>query len=150
MLGTIFMHVQGGFRGAAQREGFFSFTLAVFIFSSNMGIPLLLSERQIFERETSRGAYRKVSYALAHSLVFLPLYFFLSLLFASISYFLVGLVPSITAFLVFVLVLFLAIAAANSMVSAVAAFAPDFLVGNVVAAAIYSYFLLFSGYFLPR
>lgn len=149
-LGTLFLHAGISAKGVAQRQGYFAFTLALFIFTSTEALPVFLNERQIFIRETSRGAYRVSAYVMAQALVILPFMFCLAVLFASISYFMVGLVKEAGAFFFFILILFLTLAVANAFVAFVASFVPDMTAGNALSSAIFAYFFLFSGFFIPR
>eukprot|EP00897_Mesotaenium_endlicherianum_P006361 jgi/Mesen1/5753/ME000292S04850 len=107
-------------------------------------------ERQIFVRETSRGAYRTLSYVLANALASLPIFALLSVVFASAAYWLAGLVASAPAFGVFVLACFLTLLVTNAFVLMWSGIAPNYYVANGIVGAAMSYFFLFSGFFLSR
>ena len=73
-LGTLFMNVGYDQTGLQDRIGFFAFSLTFFLSSTTEGLPIFLEEHNILMRETSRGAYRVSSYAIANAIVFLPFY----------------------------------------------------------------------------
>eukprot|EP00850_Spirogloea_muscicola_P005525 SM000025S08420 [mRNA] locus=s25:636056:639886:- [translate_table: standard] len=149
-MGSLFFDAKYSPKGVQQRESFFAFTLALLLFTSTEALPIFLQERQIFIRETSRGAYRTSSYVIANAVVFLPFLFMLALIFSCVSYFMVGLAYNAAAFFIFVLVLFLVLAVANSFVIFFGALVPNFITGNTIITALTAYFFLFSGFFIPR
>eukprot|EP00897_Mesotaenium_endlicherianum_P001005 jgi/Mesen1/10905/ME000095S10239 len=150
-MGSLFFNVGLDYKGLEERQSFFAFTLALFVFTATEGLPVFLDERQVFIRETSRGAYRASSYVVANALVFLPFLLLLALLFSGITYYLVGLVDAQpAAFFVFVATMFLCLAVANSFVVFCSSVVPNFITGNTVITATNAYFFLFSGFFIPR
>lgn len=149
-LGTLFLRAGISAKGVDQRQGFFGFLLALFIFTSTEALPVFLNERQIFIRETSRGAYRVSAYVLSQALVILPFLFVLAMIFSCVSYFMVGLAKDAGAFFSFVFILFLTLAVANAFVAFMASFVPDMTAGNALSSALFAYFFLFSGFFIPR
>eukprot|EP00850_Spirogloea_muscicola_P016052 SM000127S26668 [mRNA] locus=s127:358900:364131:- [translate_table: standard] len=116
-LGTLFFNVTNNPRGIQERLGFFAFSLAFLLTSSIEALPIFLGERNILIRETSRGAYRVSSYLFASVLVFLPFLLILAILFAVPSYFLVGLSTQWEAIVFFVLIIWLVLVTANSIVA---------------------------------
>jgi ATP-binding cassette subfamily G (WHITE) protein 2 len=56
------------------RLSYFVFTCAFYYYTSLEALPIFLAEREIFQREFSRGAYRAASYTLAQTLTFFPPY----------------------------------------------------------------------------
>ncbi len=149
-MATLFLHSHHTRKGVQQRLGYIGFTLALFIFTSTEALPIFLSERQIFIRETSRGAYRASTYTIAQAAVILPFLFVLATIYSLISYFAIGLVTNVGAFFFFVLILFLTLAVSNALVSFVGSIVPDYSAGQSLASAICSYFFLFSGFFITR
>lgn len=139
-LGTLFLRAGISAKGVDQRQGFFGFLLALFIFTSTEALPVFLNERQIFIRETSRGAYRVSAYVLSQALVILPFLFVLAMIFSCVSYFMVGLAKDAGAFFSFVFILFLTLAVANAFVAFMASFVPDMTAGNALSSALFAYF----------
>ena len=149
-MGTLFFRVRGTLKGVEQRESFFTFSLALILFSSTEALPIFLDERQIYLRETSRGAYRTSSYVLASAIIFLPFLFLLAVVYTCVSYFMVGLVLQPAAFFTFVCAMFLMLAVSNSFVILFGALVPNFISGNTIITSFNAYFFLFSGFFVPK
>ncbi|KAL3685750.1 hypothetical protein R1sor_003772 [Riccia sorocarpa] len=149
-LGTLFLRVKKDQDGVRQRTSFISFTLALLVFTSVEAMGTFLQERQIFIRETSRGAYRASTYVISGALVMLPFLMILAIIYSSVAYFMVGLVPEAGPFFFFTLIVFLVLVMANSLVSLVSGMVPNFTVGNSLCSAIIAYFFLFSGFFIDR
>jgi len=143
-LGSIFYDL--GEDKVAERVGLFAFLLS----STTEALPIFLQEREILAKETSSGAYRVSSYAVANALVFLPFQLALAVVFAAPVYWLAGLRRTAAAFGYFLLVVWLILYTANSVVVCFAAAAPDFVVGNAAIQGVMGSFFLFSGYFIAR
>uniref|UniRef100_A0A0D9WBN1 ABC transporter domain-containing protein n=1 Tax=Leersia perrieri TaxID=77586 RepID=A0A0D9WBN1_9ORYZ len=147
-LGSIFYDL--GEEKVAERVGLFAFLLTFLLSSTTEALPILLQERDILAKETSSGAYRVSSYALANALVFLPFQLALALVFAAPLYWMAGLRRTAPAFAYFLLLVWLILYTANSVVLCFAAAAPDFVVGNAAIQGVMGSFFLFSGYFIAR
>jgi ABC-type multidrug transport system ATPase subunit len=147
-LGSIFYDL--GEDKVAERVGLFAFLLTFLLSSTTEALPIFLQERDILAKETSSGAYRVSSYALANAVVFLPFQLALAVVFAAPVYWLAGLRRTAAAFSYFLLVIWLILYTANSVVVCFAAAAPDFVVGNAAIQGVMGSFFLFSGYFIAR
>ncbi|CAD6267596.1 unnamed protein product [Miscanthus lutarioriparius] len=147
-LGSIFYDL--GEDKVAERVGLFAFLLTFLLSSTTEALPIFLQERDILAKETSSGAYRVSSYAVANAVVFLPFKLALAVVFAAPVYWLAGLRRTAAAFGYFLLVIWLILYTANSVVVCFAAAAPDFVVGNVAIQGVMGSFFLFSGYFIAR
>jgi energy-coupling factor transporter ATP-binding protein EcfA2 len=110
-LGSIFYGL--GEDKVPERVGLFAFLLAFLLSSTTEALPIFLQERDILARETSSGAYRVSSYAVANALVFLPFQLALALVFAARVYWLAGLRRTAPAFAYFVFVIWLVLYTAN-------------------------------------
>lgn len=150
VLGSVFYNVDETVTGAMEIVGLFAFILTYLLSSTTEALPVFLQERQLIMKETSAGSYRLSSYVLANSLVFLPFLLILALFFTLPIYFLVGLTRNLPSFLFFLLVIWLLLYTANSLVVCVSAVAPDFIVGNSIINAVMGGFFLFSGYFIKK
>ncbi|KZV19057.1 ABC transporter G family member 5 [Dorcoceras hygrometricum] len=149
-LGSIFYNVKDDLFGAEERIGLFAFILTFLLSSTTEALPIFLQEKEILTKETSSGSYRVSSYAIANGLVYLPFLLILSILFAIPVYWLVGLNHSFMAFLHFLLLIWLILYTANSVVVCFSALVPDFIIGNSVIQAVMGSFFLFSGYFVSK
>ncbi|VAH39320.1 unnamed protein product [Triticum turgidum subsp. durum] len=134
----------------AERVGLFAFLLTFLLSSTTEALPVFLQEREILAKETSSGAYRVSAYAVANALVFLPFQLVLAAVFAAPAYWLTGLRRTAPAFFYFLLLIWLVLYTANSVVACFAAAAPDFVVGNAAVQGVMGSFFLFSGYFIRR
>lgn len=86
---------------------------------------------------------------MALLLVQLPLLALLAILYTGISYYLVGLTPGADNFFFFVFLMFATLFAAQSFVLFISAVVPNNGAGQGLGAAVFSYFFLFAGYFIP-
>ncbi|XP_050875656.1 ABC transporter G family member 5 [Lathyrus oleraceus] len=150
VLGSIFGNLKDGLVGAEQRVGLFAFILTFLLSSTIDALPIFLQEREILMKETSSGSYRVSSYALANGIVYLPFLLILAILFAVPLYWIVGLNQNFTAFLHFLLLIWLILYTANSVVVCFSALVPNFIVGNSVIAGVIGSSFLFSGYFISN
>jgi ABC-type multidrug transport system ATPase subunit len=150
ILGSIYGNLKDGIVGAEQRVGLFAFILTYLLTSTIEALPIFLQEREILMKEISSGSYRVSSYAIANGLVYLPFLLILAILFAVPLYWLIGLNQNFTAFLHFLLLIWLILYTANSVVVCFSALVPNFIVGNSVIAGVIGSSFLFSGYFISN
>lgn len=150
ILGTLFLHAKKDRKGVTQRQGFISFTLAFIVFTAIDALPVFLKERQVFIRETSRGAYRTSSYVLAKPVVSLPFLLLLAFIYTGSSYFLVGMVKEVDVIFMYILMLFLTFCVADAFVAFVASLVPDMAAGQPTVSSICAFFYLFSGLYILR
>lgn len=150
VLGSIFYDLKDDLVGAEERVGLFAFILTFLLTSTIEALPIFLQEREILMKETSCGSYRVSSYAIANGLVYLPFLLILAVLFTLPLYWLVGLNPSFMAFAHFLLLIWLILYTANSVVVCFSALVPNFIVGNSVICGVMGSFFLFSGYFVSK
>ncbi|KAL8152088.1 hypothetical protein V2J09_021896 [Rumex salicifolius] len=150
VLGSIFYNLSDNLEGAMERVGLFAFILTFLLSCTTEALPIFLQEREILMKETSSGSYRVSSYVIANSIVYLPFLLILAVLFACPVYWLVGLKRTFMAFSHFVLLIWLILYTANSVVVCFSALVPNFIVGNSVISGVMGSFFLFSGYFISR
>lgn len=150
VLGSIFFNLKNDRIGASERVGLFAFVLTFLLSCTTEALPIFLQEREILMKETSSGTYHISSYVIANALVFLPFLLILSVLFSVPLYWIVGLHPSLDSFLFFILLIWLILYTANSVVVCITALVPNFVVGNSMIAGVMGSFFLFSGYFISK
>lgn len=150
ILGSIFHDLKYNLIGAEERVGLFAFILTFLLSSTTEALPIFLQEREILMKETSCGSYRVSSYAVANAIVYLPFLLILAVLFSIPLYWLVGLHRSFMAFMQFLLLIWLILYTANSVVVCFSALVPNFIVGNSVISGVMGSFFLFSGYFISK
>ncbi|XP_008803363.2 ABC transporter G family member 23 [Phoenix dactylifera] len=149
-LGSVYFHVKRDKDGVTERLGLFAFSLSFLLSSTVEALPIFLQERRVLMRETSRRMYRLSSYMLANTVIFVPFLLVVALLFVIPVYWLVGLNPSFGAFMFFVLVVWMIVLMASSLVLFLSAISPDFILGNSLICITLGIFFLFSGYFIPK
>ncbi|TYH75719.1 hypothetical protein ES332_D04G039400v1 [Gossypium tomentosum] len=150
VLGSIFHNAKDDLSGAEEKVGLFAFILTFLLSCTTEALPIFLQEREILMKETSSGSYRVSSYAIANGLVYLPFLLILAVLFSTPLYWLVGLNPNFMAFMHFLLLIWLILYTANSVVVCFSALVPNFIVGNSVISGVMGSFFLFSGYFISK
>ncbi|KAK8716347.1 hypothetical protein V6N13_043660 [Hibiscus sabdariffa] len=150
VLGSIFRNAKDDLAGAEEKVGLFAFILTFLLSCTTEALPIFLQEREILMKETSCGSYRVSSYAIANGLVYLPFLLILAILFSTPLYWLVGLNPNFVAFIHFLLLIWLILYTANSVVVCFSALVPNFIVGNSVISGVMGSFFLFSGYFISK
>ncbi|XP_006345760.1 ABC transporter G family member 5 [Solanum tuberosum] len=150
VLGSIFYNLEDDLVGAQARVGLFAFILTYLLSSTTEALPIFLQEREILMKETSCGSYRVSSYVIANSLVYLPFLLILALLFSTPLYWMVGLNKQFMAFMHFLLLIWLILYTANSIVVCCSALVPNFIIGNSLVCAMMGSCALFSGYFVSK
>ncbi|KAK9292245.1 hypothetical protein L1049_020209 [Liquidambar formosana] len=145
VLGSIFYNLKDDLVGAEERVGLFAFILTFLLSCTTEALPIFLQEREILMKETSCGSYRVSSYAIANGLVYLPFLLILAVLFTLPLYWLVGLNRNFMAFMHFLLLIWLILYTANSVVVCFSALVPNFIVGNSVISGRDGFVLLVLG-----
>lgn len=150
ILATVFWQLDNTPKGAQERIAFFAFAMSTMYYTTADALPVFVSDRFIFIRETAYNTYRRSSYVLSHAITSLPALFFLSLTFALITFFAVGLDGEFHGFIFYLLIIFSAFWSGNSFVTFLSGFIPHVMIGYVVVVAALAYYLLFSGFFITR
>jgi ABC-type multidrug transport system permease subunit len=149
-VGTLFMNADETPKGIRYRMSYLVFTCAFFFYTSLDALPIFLAEREIFQREYSRGAYRGLSYVLASQLVALPFLLFIAFLFCAITWWLVGLENDAGRWFFQVLVLFTVLVTGGAFASMISTIVTHPITGQTVGSGIFSVMFLFSGFFIVR
>eukprot|EP00736_Rhodelphis_marinus_P003815 Rmarinus@m.15278 len=147
---TVFYQVDNDYEGIVERMAFFVYTIMALSYTMIDALPIFLHERDIFVRETSRGAYRPASYVIAYSLVFIPFILLQSVVFVLSCWWMVGLEGGVGEFFFYILLMWATFLQANALVMFLSGVTPDFLVGNTIYGALIPLMFLFSGFFLPK
>lgn len=150
LMGSLFYNLAETDEGVAERVGYLVFTVAFFFYTSLEALPVFLNEREIFQREYGRGAYRAISYVTAVSLVYVPFLLILGLLFIIPSYWLVMLPNRAETFFFYVLILLCTNIAAQSFAVLISVLLPDPMAGQSAGSGLFSVMFLMSGYFITK
>jgi ATP-binding cassette subfamily G (WHITE) protein 2 len=132
------------------RAAFFTFTLATFYWTSLEALPIFFSEREIFMREYSRGAYRASSYTIATWIIGFPVLIILASMYAVMTWWLVGLPPIAERFFFFAFQCFIALLAGQTLATMLSTVMPNPMTAQTVGSTIFAIMLTFSGYFIHR
>lgn len=134
MMGTVWLRLP------AVQSSIQPFINAIFFGSAFMSfmavayVPAFLEDRASFVRERANGLYGAIAFTLANFVTGLPYLFLISIVFSTIAYWLTGFQPAADRFFTWVLLLFLDLLAAESMVFALASLLPNFVVALAVIA----------------
>ncbi|OWZ19885.1 ABCG transporter [Phytophthora megakarya] len=115
------------------------------VFLSIAVLPFFIEQRAVFLRERTNSGLNVFSYVAANFLGALPGIFLIALS----STLLVGYLAALNSYGVFLLVVFLSLVVAETLMHLISAIAPQFIVGMALGAAIYGWFILVMGLFVP-
>ncbi|XP_051121646.1 ABC transporter G family member 6-like [Andrographis paniculata] len=145
ILATVFHKLDKSPKGIRERLGFFAFAMSATFYTCADALPIFLQERYIFMRETAYNAYRRSSYVLAISFVFLPLLIILAAVFAVVTFWSLGLGGS---FFFYFLIILASYWAGNSFVTFLSGVVPEVILGYIIVVTLLGCSLLFSGFFI--
>lgn len=128
-MGTLFLFTNQNAQGIQFRAAYFAFTLAFYYWTSLEALPIFLAEREIFQREYSRGAYRAAAYTVSSSIVYFPFLFTLGLVYTAISWWLVGLPNQASIFFFQVLIVWLVTIAGHTFSTMISVLVPNPMAG---------------------
>ncbi|KAL4171264.1 hypothetical protein KRP22_009360 [Phytophthora ramorum] len=115
------------------------------VFLSIAVLPFFIEQRAVFLRERTNSNLNVLSYVVANLLGGLPGIFLIALS----STLLVGYLAGLKSYGVFLLVVFLALVVAENLMHLISAIVPQFVVGMALGAAIFGWFILVMGLFVP-
>ncbi|KAE9196447.1 hypothetical protein PF002_g23046 [Phytophthora fragariae] len=115
------------------------------VFLSIAVLPFFIEQRAVFLRERTNSGLNVGSYVLANFLGAIPGIFLIALS----STLLVGCLAGLNSYGVFLLVVFLSLVAAENLMHLISAVVPEFIIGMALGAAIFGWFILVMGLFVP-
>ncbi|KAG7378530.1 hypothetical protein PHYPSEUDO_009943 [Phytophthora pseudosyringae] len=116
------------------------------VFMSIAVLPFFIEQRAVFLRERANSNLNVFSYVLANFLGALPGIFLIALS----STLLVGYLAGLHSYGIFLLIVFLSLVVAESLMHLVAACVSHFIIGMAIGAAVFGWFILCMGLFVPR
>ncbi|EEY56365.1 ATP-binding Cassette (ABC) Superfamily [Phytophthora infestans T30-4] len=116
------------------------------VFMSIAVLPFFIEQRAVFLRERANSNLNVFSYVIANFLGALPGIFLIALS----STLLVGYLAGLNSYGVFLLIVFLSLVVAESLMHLVAACVSHFIIGMAIGAALFGWFILCMGLFVPR
>jgi ABC-type multidrug transport system permease subunit len=150
LIGSLFYRRPETDTGVTERVAYLVFAIAFFCYTSLESLPIFLAEREIFQREYSRGSYRAISYVTAVSTVYLPFLLVLGFMFAIPSYWLVMLPNDAETFFFYIFALLCTNIAAQSFAVLVSVLVPDPMAGQSAGSGLFSVMFLLSGFFITK
>jgi len=148
LMGTTWLDLGTGQDEVQDRFSVHFFAGAFLCFMSVAGIPAIIEDKQVFDREKSNGSYSVLAYVLSNTFVSLPFIFLIALCFTSIAYPLIGLHSGADHFFKFLWVLFLALYTIESIVVTLSAAIPIFVVSLALSSFLNGFFFVVQGYFV--
>lgn len=150
LVGSLFYRRPETDVGVTERVAYLVFSIAFFCYTSLESLPIFLAEREIFQREYSRGAYRAFSYVTAVTLVYIPFLLILGLFFAIASWWLVMLPNEAETFFFDIFILLCTNIAAQAFAVLISVIVPDPMAGQSAGAGLFSVMFLLSGFFIKK
>jgi len=121
------------------------FIVAVFQRQAWQQISIAFQLRQVFYKQRSRNFFRTSSYAIAESIVQVPINLVVAMIMVTLFYFLSGLTKTFVRYIITLLVCFCFQHAICAYMTMLSAFTPSITSGQALAAMSVAFFLLFSG-----
>ncbi|KAL4093031.1 hypothetical protein PRIC1_012020 [Phytophthora ramorum] len=121
------------------------FSIALFQRQAWQQITISFQLRKVFYKQRPRNFFRTSSYAIAESVVQIPVNMAVSFVLGTFFYFMSGLTRTFEKYIVFYLVLLCFQHAISAYMTMLSSLAPSITVGQALAAISVSFFLLFSG-----
>ncbi|KAE8976433.1 ABC transporter G family member 37 [Phytophthora rubi] len=121
------------------------FSIALFQRQAWQQITISFQLRKVFYKQRARNFFRTTSYAIAESVVQIPVNLMVSFILGTFFYFMSGLTRTFEKYIVFFLVLVSFQHAISAYMTMLSALSPSITVGQALASISVSFFLLFSG-----
>ncbi|GMF48228.1 unnamed protein product [Phytophthora fragariaefolia] len=121
------------------------FSIALFQRQAWQQITISFQLRKVFYKQRPRNFFRTSSYAIAESVVQIPVNMAVSFVLGTFFYFMSGLTRTFEKYIVFYLVLLCFQHAISAYMTMLSSLAPSITIGQALAAISVSFFLLFSG-----
>ncbi|GIM01286.1 hypothetical protein Vretimale_6074 [Volvox reticuliferus] len=148
-IGTIYYKLGNDWVGTYSRSAMMFFVVAFLTFMSIAGFPAFVEDMAVFIRERLNGYYPVATFALANTLASAPFIFGIAISSSAIVYWLVGLNDNGDRFVFFFVNLYVSLTVVESLMMAIAAVVPHYLMGIAGGAGIMGMFMLVCGFFQP-
>ncbi|KAG2450898.1 hypothetical protein HYH02_004730 [Chlamydomonas schloesseri] len=148
-IGTIYYNLDNSWVGTYSRSAMMFFVVAFLTFMSIAGFPAFVEDMQVFIRERLNGYYSVATFALANTLASAPFIFGIAVISSAVVYWLVGLNDGGDRFPYFFINLYVSLTVVESLMMAIAAVVPHYLMGIAGGAGILGMYMLVCGFFQP-
>lgn len=148
MIGFLFFRVgeEEDDQSITSRSALLFFVAAFLVFMSVAVLPFFIIDRATYLRERGNGNYAVLPYVVANFLTSLPGLFLIALLSSILVVFPVGL----NGFGTFLMVLWLSLIVAESLMAVFSAIVPHYIIGIALGAGFYGFCMLCEGFLLVR
>jgi ABC-type multidrug transport system ATPase subunit/ABC-type multidrug transport system permease subunit len=121
------------------------FSIGVFQRQAWQQITIAFQLRQVFYKQRSRNFFRTSSYAIAESIVQVPVNLAVAFILGTFFYFMSGLTRTFDKYIVYLMILVAFQHAIGAYMTLLSSLSPSITVGQALAGISVSFFLLFSG-----
>jgi len=149
MIGTIYLRLGYSWKDSYSRTAMMFFLAAFLTFMSIAGFPAFAEDMAVFLRERMNGYYGVSTFVIANSLASAPFLFLISILSSVTVYWLVNLNTDGDRFPYFFINLYSSLTVVESLMIAIAAIVPHYLMGIAGGAGILGMYMLVCGFFQP-
>jgi len=149
MMGTIFLDLGNTWKDTYSFTSLMFFVVAFLTFMSIAGFPAFAEDMAVFTRERKNGYYGISTFVVANTIASAPFIFGISIISSAIVYWLVGLNDDGDRFPYFFINLYTSLTVVESLMMAIAAIVPHYLMGIAGGAGLLGMFMLVSGFFQP-
>ncbi|GAB4850125.1 transcription factor [Ancistrocladus abbreviatus] len=118
--------------------------------NANSTLPVVGIERTVFYRERAAGMYSALPYAFAQALIEVPYIFIQAIVYGTIMFAMIGFEWSAAKFFWYLFFMFFTLLYFTYYGMMTVAITPNQHIANMVAAAFFSLWNLFSGFIMPR
>lgn len=146
-VGTVFYNIGFTYSSIQARASVLVFVSSFMTFMAVGGFPSFVEDMKIFRRERLNGHYSVAAFAVGNTVSSIPYLLLVSVIPGAMAYYLVGLQTSPHHFAYFALLLFVCMMVVESLMMAVAAVVPNFLIGIIAGAGIQGIMILNDGFF---
>eukprot|EP01024_Parvocaulis_polyphysoides_P041151 TRINITY_DN3769_c0_g1_i13.p1 TRINITY_DN3769_c0_g1~~TRINITY_DN3769_c0_g1_i13.p1 ORF type:complete len:630 (-),score=98.92 TRINITY_DN3769_c0_g1_i13:808-2697(-) len=146
-IGTIFIDLSNSWEDINARASILFYIVAFLTFMAVAGFPAFVEDMKVFLRERLNGYYGVGVYAIANTVTSAPFLLLISILSSVVMYWTMGLNDDGDRFPYFVLDLWISLLVAESLMMAIAAIVPHFLMGIAAGAGLLGIFMSVCGFF---
>jgi len=149
MMGTIYLQLGNSWKDSYSRTSMMFFVVAFLTFMSIAGFPAFAEDMAVFMRERLNGYYGISTFVVANTLASAPFIFLIAIISSVIVYWLVDLNDNGDRFPFFFINLYTSLTVVESLMMAIAAIVPHYLMGIAGGAGMLGMFMLVCGFFQP-
>eukprot|EP01025_Chloroclados_australasicus_P007707 TRINITY_DN1255_c0_g2_i1.p1 TRINITY_DN1255_c0_g2~~TRINITY_DN1255_c0_g2_i1.p1 ORF type:complete len:648 (-),score=54.65 TRINITY_DN1255_c0_g2_i1:460-2403(-) len=147
-LGTIFIDLDKSWNDVNARAAVMFYIVSFLTFMSVAGFPAFIEDMKVFLRERLNGYYGVGVFSIANTITSAPFLFLISILSSLVMYWAIGLNDEGDRFPYFVLDLWISLLVVESLMMAIAAIVPHFLMGIAAGAGLLGIYMSVGGFLM--